>query len=98
MVKRLDAGYEGWSHQLKLSLDADAGVGHKKLETRLLHEVFRNGTKSDVQRLLLRHFVEHPPEITWMRSRWCRRLGKEWPEVGTVEAPQEAPLAEGGGV
>ena len=96
--RRLGAGGEGWINQLKISLDQDAGVGHKRIETRLIREVFHhNGTRSDVQRLLLRHFVEHPPSAEWMRSRWGKRLGTGWPDDVTLPMTSEtSQLADGG--
>lgn len=101
MVNRLGIGSGGWSSQLKMSLDRDAGLGLKRVEEQLVLEVFRVGTRSDVQRLLLRHFVDHPPDVVWMRKVWRRPLGEGWPEVPSQEvadkAPPSAPLAEGGG-
>jgi len=96
--RRLGVGGEGWINQLKMSLDQDAGMGHKRIETRLIREVFHHeGTRSDVQRLLLRHFVEHPPGIEWIRRSWRKRLGEGWPESVESSLAGETSRLEGGG-
>jgi len=81
MVNIRGRGHSGWSRQLKMSLDEDAGGGYLRLEEELLNGLFRDGTRSDALRLMVRHFGENPPPVEWKRRWWRKSLGESWPEV-----------------
>ena len=86
--------------QVKMTLDEDAGEGLIAIENRLIEGLFNGvGRRSDVQRILLRHWVEHPPDPVWIKARWKKDLGQGWPDQaadpalsGSAAALEEAPL------
>lgn len=91
MVYQRGHGRGGRIVQVKMSLDEDAGEGLIAIEDQLLRGVFvsQAGRRSDVMRLLLRHWVEHPAEIPWMKARWRKDLGEQWPSQSAEPAPRE---------
>lgn len=78
---------------MRFSVRLDAGEGFFRVEDRILRGIFRNGSRSDVVALLLRHFVEHPPELLWMQQRWMKPIGEGWPDDDPIPTP-EAPDVE----
>lgn len=99
MVYQRGHGRGGRIVQIKMSLDEDAGEGLIAIEDQLLRGVFltQTGRRSDVIRILLRHFVDHPPDQLWLKSKWRKELGERWPANSPVETEaevveEEAPL------
>ena len=86
---------------MKITLDEDAGKAFGRVEARLLGEMFRDGYRSDVVRILIRHFEEHPPEVTWIQRRWRQQAAGEanpGEPSPSRDALAAAPLVSGGQV
>lgn len=80
MVYHRGGGCGGRVVQIKMTLDEDAGEGLIAIEDMLISGIFNGqGRRSDVQRILLRHWVEHPPDPVWIKARWKKDLGQGWP-------------------
>lgn len=74
-------------------MTVDAGQGFFAVEEQLLRGVFRDGYRSDVMALLLQHWIEHPPDGIWMKKRWRKPLGVDWPEQ-RLPIPEDASPSE----
>lgn len=98
MVYQRGHGRGGRIVQIKMSLDEDAGEGLIAIEDQLLRGIFLTqvGRRSDVIRILLRHFVDHPPDQLWLKSKWRKELGERWPSQPSIEVEEsveeEAPI------
>lgn len=98
MVYQRGHGRGGRIVQIKMSLDEDAGEGLIAIEDQLLRGIFLTqvGRRSDVIRILLRHFVDHPPDQLWLKSNWRKELGERWPSQPSIEVEEsveeEAPI------
>ena len=94
MVNYRGSGRRGAYTQIRFSYDEDAGAGMQAIEDMLLGPVFPTGYRSDVVRLLVRHWVEHPPDMVWARRVWREKLGEGWPDASASEAEPTEPALE----
>ena len=99
MANHRGRGRGGRITQVKITLDEDSGEGFLAVEHQILQGIFSGytGYRSDAMRLVLRHFVENPPDGIWLKKSFRKFLGEGWPvtpspdpEVEPIE--EEAPL------